>query len=591
MNCVIYSRVSTNLQDNQRAIDELKKYAEKKDYQLSGVFYETITGASKATDRKAFSELTDFVQKNRVQNILIWEFTRLGRNTADILYTINFFSELKVNIYAYKENLSTLRENGERDPITLLICNILASFSELERDSIKQRSKSGIRANVANGGSGQGIIKAYGYKVVEKKLVIDEDESKIVKLIFDLYLNGNGTTKIAKYLNDNSIPTKYNKTFGDKILNLRRVEKKGTEFHWVDGTVHHILTNPIYKGKRRHGQEFFQIESIVTEQIFDKVQILLKENYNKKGNNRKYLNPLKEKVICGKCGMSYYMHLRNNKKDKAYRCLSKRIFKNCGNPSIGIDKLHNALFQMLKTNMLYEFYSDIEKSIESNRHKISEIEEKLSANQKRINKLQEQKKKLLDLYLDEKINIDDYSSRLTTIQSSISELQIYIIRNTNILESLKIENNTLQEMNIPNFENNKSILEYLWKGEKTDFDNIQFPETSKELYIIAINKYLDKIIINEYHDEKLKTDYFRNKQDVGIRIDIYLKHSNHPTSLFASQRTFYVLKEFKSYNLEIKRINDITYYPINTTINNSEYTKNYMILSDKPNESLSFTNV
>ena len=592
MNCVIYSRVSTSLQDNERAINELKRYADFRGYHLSGVFSETITGASKAIERKAFSELTDFVKKNGIKNILIWEFTRLGRNTADILSTINLFSELKINIYSYKENLSTLRENGERDPIALLICNILASFSELERDSIKQRSKSGIRANVARGGSGQGVIKAYGYKVVEKKLVIDEEESKVVKLIFELYIKGNGTTKIAKYLNENSIPTKYNITFGEKIINLRRVEKKGNEFHWVDGTVHHILKNPIYKGKRRHGQEFFDIEPIVTNEVFEKVQILLKDNYNKKGNNRKYLNPLKEKVLCGKCGMSYYMHLRSNNKDKAYRCLSKRVFKNCGNPSIGIDKLHNALYEMLKTNMLNDFYKDIESSIDTNRQKVAEIDKKIAQSKKNVNKLQEQKTRLLDLYLDGKINKEDYSVRLTTIQNKLSEQQIEIITDANAKESLEIENNTLMEMNTPKIAESKSILDFLLNGKIYEIEDISFPETSKELYLIAINKYLDKIIINEFIDDDLKKDYFTNKQDVGIKIDIYLKYSKHPQSLYISQRTHFVLSQFHIFymspsNILIEEENsDYKRYKYNKS---STQTK-YILLSDKQHKNISFVN-
>ena len=172
--------------------------AEKRGYNVIKVFSEIITGASKAIDRKAFSELVQFVEHNDVKHILIWELSRLGRKTADILNTIQYFSDKKVNIYSKKDNIDTLNPNGQPNLLSTIFCNLLASISEYERETIKQRSASGIRANVLRGGSGQGILKPYGYRSEHKKLVIDEEEKKVVELIFRLYLNGFGTSKIAK---------------------------------------------------------------------------------------------------------------------------------------------------------------------------------------------------------------------------------------------------------------------------------------------------------------------------------------------------------------------------------------------------------
>ena len=119
-----------------------------------------------------------------------------------------------------------------------------------------------------------------------------------------------------------------------------------------------------------------------------------------------------------------------------------------------------------------------------------------------MNKLQEQKTRLLDLYLDGKINKEDYSVRLTTIQNKLSEQQIEIITDANAKESLEIENNTLMEMNTPKIADSKSILDFLLNGKIYEIEDISFPETSKELYLLAINKYLDKIIINEFIDDE-----------------------------------------------------------------------------------------
>ena len=104
---------------------------------------------------------------------------------SDVINTVEYFNERKINIYAKKENLNTLDEKGERDIMTTLLIGILSSFAEVERDTFKKRPRSGIRANVLRGGSGTGVIKAFGYKKVGKMLVVDADEAEIIKVIFE----------------------------------------------------------------------------------------------------------------------------------------------------------------------------------------------------------------------------------------------------------------------------------------------------------------------------------------------------------------------------------------------------------------------
>ena len=124
MDCVIYTRVSTNVQDNKRQIEELEKYAEYKQYNVLKIFEEIITGASKTTERTAFNQLNDYINQNEIKCVLIWELSRLGRKMSDVITTIEDFSNKKVNIYSKKENLNTLNAKGEKDILTNLCSNI-----------------------------------------------------------------------------------------------------------------------------------------------------------------------------------------------------------------------------------------------------------------------------------------------------------------------------------------------------------------------------------------------------------------------------------------------------------------------------------
>jgi DNA invertase Pin-like site-specific DNA recombinase len=349
MKAVIYARVSTvDKQDTARQIQELKEYASYRKFTVAKVFEEKISGAVKANERTEFKNLLNYIEKEKIQEILVWEISRLGRSMSNVINTIEELSDKKINIYSKKEGFNTLNEKRQKDLMTNIIISVLSGFAEMERETFKAHSASGIRQNVLNGGSGTGVIKAYGFKKVDKKLVVDDEEAEIIRIIFNKYLSGSGTTQIANYLNELKIPTRYNKLFKGKEVSINDVPKAGEKFSWVDGTIYSILKNTIYKGDRNHKDEIFKVTPLINPEIFDTVQRLLKENYNKKNNTVKFENPLKDILKCGVCGRSYFLHKRTNGNDNAYKCLSKRYNKYCGNYSIGYDKINEAIYKTVK---------------------------------------------------------------------------------------------------------------------------------------------------------------------------------------------------------------------------------------------------
>lgn len=439
MNAVIYSRVSTEDQDNERQIRELKEYAKYKKVKVLKIFQEKISGAIKTQERNEFKKLLEFVDEKNVHHVLIWELSRLGRSMKNVSDTIEFLSEKKINIYSHKENFNTLNQQGKKDIITNILIMVLTGFAEMERETIKVRSSSGIRNNVAGGGSGTGVIKAYGFKKVAKKLVIDEDESEVIKLIFRKYMSGLGTLSIANFLNDNKIPTRYNKLFSGKKIQLKDNEKDGSKFKWVDGTVYSILKNPIYKGERLHKGEVFKVPAIIDTKVFDDVQARLKANYNKKGFTRKYENPLKDILKCGVCGRSYFLHKRQSGKDNAYKCLSKRYKEYCGNHSIGYDKLNDALYRLagayIATNALQQ--SGVKERIENRIENDTTIRQSTSNQIVAINNKLDRlfnlfvegdivKKKYHEKKIEYEAELMRLNDRLTVIDSELQKLHSII---------------------------------------------------------------------------------------------------------------------------------------------------------------------
>ena len=140
---VIYARVSTNSQDYDRQISDLREYAKKMDYIVVKEFSEKISGAKKVADRYALSELLNYVRNNKVDKVLIYECSRLSRRIVDFLQVIEELNELKVSLYIHQNRLETLLEDGSINPIASLVLGIIAQFNSMERSLIRSRMKSG----------------------------------------------------------------------------------------------------------------------------------------------------------------------------------------------------------------------------------------------------------------------------------------------------------------------------------------------------------------------------------------------------------------------------------------------------------------
>ncbi len=152
MKVVIYSRVSTSGQDFQRQTTELSEYALKMGYSVLGVFEEKISGGKKNDERPKLMEMVDYVKTNQVDKILVWELSRLGRNTIQVLQTIELFNTHCISLFIKNFNIETLDQNCKPNLMSNFMIQILTSVAEMERSTIRQRMKSGYDNYRNNGG-------------------------------------------------------------------------------------------------------------------------------------------------------------------------------------------------------------------------------------------------------------------------------------------------------------------------------------------------------------------------------------------------------------------------------------------------------
>ena len=143
MRVIIFSRVSTSIQDNQRKIDELTEYSQKMNFDVIRVFEEKISGGKKNEERPILMEMIQFVKDNQIDKVLCWEMSRIGRNTIEVLKTIELLNENHISLFIKNYNIETLNEKCEVNPLTQFLLQILISVSQMERSQIRQRIKSG----------------------------------------------------------------------------------------------------------------------------------------------------------------------------------------------------------------------------------------------------------------------------------------------------------------------------------------------------------------------------------------------------------------------------------------------------------------
>jgi DNA invertase Pin-like site-specific DNA recombinase len=178
MKVVIYTRVSTDTQDTERQIKELEELSKRMNWDVQKVFKETISGAKKNTERKGLMDMVGFIQENKVDRVVVWELSRLGRSTLEVLKTLEEFHSNGIGLYIHNYSLHTLTEKGEVNPMARMMVTMLSEFATMERETIRQRMVSGFKNYIEKGGR---VGREKGWSKGDDKLL--EEHKDVAKLL------------------------------------------------------------------------------------------------------------------------------------------------------------------------------------------------------------------------------------------------------------------------------------------------------------------------------------------------------------------------------------------------------------------------
>ncbi|MDD5836718.1 MAG: recombinase family protein [bacterium] len=435
-----YARVSTDSEDQQTSFTSQQKYYREKitvnpNWIFVGIYADEGISGTQTLKRENFLKMIQDAMDGKIDYIETKSISRFARNTLDTLKYVRMLKNNGVGIRFEEEGIDTMDMSGE------LLLTVLSSVAQQEVENISSHVKLGLRMKKERGEL-VGFTSCYGYVYNNdtKTMIINEKEAEIVKLIYKTYLEGKGSTLIARMLEDMHIKSPRG---GDK---------------WQTCTVNSILQNEKYKGDVLQGKTYtadaithkrmvnngeedkYYIknhhEAIIDPNDFELAQDIRRERLGMSVRKKpSTVSVFSCKMRCGFCGKSVTKRAR---KDRAYWSCVTSISGNrklCPNSKTIPEKVLQNIFMecfylLTKDNfsVLDEFLNGVLKALkdENNINLESKLKTQRSNCKAKLNKL-------IDLYVDgsiDKITFEKKQENLTEKLNGINS-QIESLENIN----------------------------------------------------------------------------------------------------------------------------------------------------------------
>jgi len=430
MKIAMYTRVSTEDQAKEGYSLEvqreyLESFAKREGYEIFKVYCDDGISAY-STRREALQQLLKDAKDKKFELVLVYKIDRFSRNLKDLLNLVDELSTCGIAFKSATEPFDTSTSAG------MLMFQQLGSFAEFERNRIAERVFPGMLKGVKLGNWQGARYSPYGYRYnkANKLLEVDEQEAKIVKLIFEMCLAGKTIRFITEYLTKKKYRNRKGNIFstkliGDILRNRIYTGKLVWNRHHYDKNQktkkgYAYVKNPLDKIIIAQGRH----EALISEEVFNFVQKKLKER-RIEIKRKKSDYPLSGILYCAKCnhrylGISSISNHRTGEKKRWYRCNGpQRSFIKCKNKSVKAEdiepKVAALLDCLLRSETLKKSRWTTGTSLEiasppsAARNDGGLLKDKLKNNQ-------EKQSKLTDAYLENLLSEDVYREKVTTLR-------------------------------------------------------------------------------------------------------------------------------------------------------------------------------
>lgn len=513
MRAAIYTRVSTEDQaregfslDVQREVlmGVVKQNGWKLVCSIPGKDIYQDDGYSGGTmDRPAFKILRDDASRKLVDVILVYKLDRLNRKLKDLLSFLEELDAFGINIKSATEPFDTTTSAGK------FLIHMIGSSAEFERNRLVERVVPGMMMGVKKGHWQGSRYAPFGYRYNKqvKRLEVVPEEAQIVKNMFEMYLAGSSTSKIAGLLYKEGVPTRsggkfHTKLISDILHNKVYLGKLVWNKHHYD-TKQKTSGGKGYRYVKNPSDKVIEVddvhEKIIDDKIFDLVQERMKKNTKtgtvKFKNNTYYLSGV---TYCGACGMKYtgvmiVTYHKTGIKKPWYRCVGKTYpYIKCSNKQVTADKLHGQILWVLSSLAeKKEILEGLDQLIQLSSNEPSEhYQNELHQKRQELKHNLEKQTEFSDLFNNDLINIHVYREKAQTLREGEKKLKGELVQLQMV--SLDHERGIDQRLKTQQFLRSLRSRDYQWSdSDIKEFMRVLFKRiVVKDDIVVEIEMHL-----------------------------------------------------------------------------------------------------
>ena len=416
---VIYARYSSEKQTEQSIEGQIRvcnEFAAKNDIKIVDTYIDRATTGTN-DNRAAFQKMLSDSDKKPIWDlVLVYALDRFGRNSIEVAVNKQRLQKNNIILISATQRTS-VNIDGTKNLDGIILENVLIGLSEYYSAELSQKVRRGQRESRQKGNFLGGKVP-YGYRVENKKVLIDEERAEVIRLIFQLYANGKCVREILDELNRIGILYNGKPMYQSTLFKILKLEKY-TGIYRYDGE---IYTN-IYP-------------QIIPIPLFERVQKMME--HNKLGANSRNTDfVLKGKLYCGLCGMKINGDSGTSHtgvKKFYYTCSNKKRFRKCNKTSIKKDEMEQMVFD-------YTFKMlDSPETISKIADEIIQLHNQMTKEQSILHLLNEERAKLqkslnnLMIAIEEGVLTPTTKARVNELEALIAETDMKIFVEQSKLE-------------------------------------------------------------------------------------------------------------------------------------------------------------
>ena len=437
-----FSRTSTDNISQSKSIenqeDVYKSWIEKNNCVLYKNYIDEGISGTKGKYRVEWKELIQDGKEKKYDILLSKSYSRFGRNMVETLSAIKELREAGIRIIFIEDNLDSTKDTTN--------FGLFSWLAEMESKKTSERIKT-VFDNFKEKGKIYNCIAPWGYDydIEKKNFVINDLEASIIRRIFKLYVQGNGTTRIANILTSEGIKGKNGgvirgNTIKNTILNEVYV---GTLVQGKSEGIDVTISKRNKIEQEKWVKHLNNHEAIITYETFIEANKIFKVNSEKAKKHRYSIKGIERSsnaslfsnlLICSNCGASITIRRKKGKKIH-YNCSEyEKVGVSVGHTSNRIDEDFLVEYILFRLNELIERDFDII-NINANIDIKKELESQLQAVEKSINEQMKKTRNLINLYDEKVISMNQFKLENETISNTLDSL----MKNKEVLED-KIKN-------------------------------------------------------------------------------------------------------------------------------------------------------